>query len=769
MGRETAGGSTSSGTHRRRDGVGRSGPSSFSPSARNFEAQHRMPPAGKMDSEKEKDLNVKQTRTEMLRDMLEYTNESNPFGDSKLTEKFVWGKKMEMDEATNKRKKLSKAEQIVQNAEKIAEIQKIRKRREERDQERAELEAQRDQLEREKAIEENRDLFAREDDFQYKQTLERAQMRIQQRRENLVDLMTTSLLVVDGDIEKAKSRVNTYNSSGAPSGARFELVLPDMDPVAKIESVPRTDLETILEIAEKVEDHIHVHYWDSLQTVLRHQLDPSTIASSDGNAGLSGADQRVDADVHELLEGQSQVELEQTKTDLTDELRNPDDTTDVSFYQSVLDKLPLYQARCALRWTHFEALRLAREAVAMQTAGVQAVRQSGGTLDADARKAALLNAKDKADRYGGENIWGNKREIVAEALDDVKDLKVVLGAGHKSAAQAGGTVKSKGDGEQAPRKKKEQSRDLVKQHLQAQEAREKGHVDALVELEQGGAVDGDGKKKKKKVKFVDGSSPEKSNGQDSSDESDEDDDELNPEEVEEEEEVNLSPRSQPLKSLKQRAVLDERTGIQKTVALRENVDYIVVDAEEDAKTRLKNYQNLMLRFGAVLDEKGDRWVDDMRRRGLKDGEMAFNTGQAEENQDHGIVQLAKIHYDWEKKYRPRKPRFFNRVKTGFWWNKYNSTHYDTEVPPPKVVQGYRFNIFYPDLVDKRDTPKYYLEKSDSQETVLIRFSAGPPYEDIAFKIVNKEWNISTRRGFRCVFDRGVLQLYFNFKGFNYRR
>ena len=32
-------------------------------------------------------------------------------------------------------------------------------------------------------------------------------------------------------------------------------------------------------------------------------------------------------------------------------------------------------------------------------------------------------------------------------------------------------------------------------------------------------------------------------------------------------------------------------------------------------------------------------------------------------------------YWWHDRYRPRKPRFFNRVKTGYEWNKYNSTHY----------------------------------------------------------------------------------------------
>ena len=33
-------------------------------------------------------------------------------------------------------------------------------------------------------------------------------------------------------------------------------------------------------------------------------------------------------------------------------------------------------------------------------------------------------------------------------------------------------------------------------------------------------------------------------------------------------------------------------------------------------------------------------------------------------------------YSWEDKYRPRKPKYFNRVHTGYEWNKYNQTHYE---------------------------------------------------------------------------------------------
>ena len=129
----------------------------------------------------------------------------------------------------------------------------------------------------------------------------------------------------------------------------------------------------------------------------------------------------------------------------------------------------------------------------------------------------------------------------------------------------------------------------------------------------------------------------------------------------------------------------------------------------------------------------------------------------------------QLNYAWQNKYRPRKPRYFNRVKTGYDWNAYNRTHFDHDNPPPKIVQGYKFNVFYPDLIDKTKTPQYFLERADRDDFCILRFSAGPPYEDVAFKIINRQWNKSRKRGFRCTFERGVLSLYFNFAGHWYRR
>eukprot|EP01065_Artemidia_motanka_P042913 TRINITY_DN5836_c0_g1_i1.p1 TRINITY_DN5836_c0_g1~~TRINITY_DN5836_c0_g1_i1.p1 ORF type:complete len:577 (+),score=220.81 TRINITY_DN5836_c0_g1_i1:68-1732(+) len=145
-------------------------------------------------------------------------------------------------------------------------------------------------------------------------------------------------------------------------------------------------------------------------------------------------------------------------------------------------------------------------------------------------------------------------------------------------------------------------------------------------------------------------------------------------------------------------------------------------------------------------------------------------GEGEEMFDDGVD--LKTSYSWHDKYRARKPKYFNRVHTGFDWNKYNMAHYDMDNPPPKIVQGYKFNIFYPDLVDPRQQPTFQVEATDGgwrDDVCVIRFSAGPPYEDIAFKVVNKPWDCNPRRGYKCSFDRGVFHLYFSFVHYRYRR
>lgn len=170
------------------------------------------------------------------------------------------------------------------------------------------------------------------------------------------------------------------------------------------------------------------------------------------------------------------------------------------------------------------------------------------------------------------------------------------------------------------------------------------------------------------------------------------------------------------------------------------------------------------RFAAVFNEDFSQAT-----KALYEREVARGVGENEEifTGEEEVANSTKP--PWANKYRPRKPRYFNRVQMGYEWNKYNQTHYDHDNPPPRVVQGYKFNIFYPDLIDKTKAPTYRIEREGGRkrgqsfapagedDTCLIRFIAGPPYEDLAFRIVDKEWDYSAKRerGFRSSFDKVI--------------
>ncbi len=186
-----------------------------------------------------------------------------------------------------------------------------------------------------------------------------------------------------------------------------------------------------------------------------------------------------------------------------------------------------------------------------------------------------------------------------------------------------------------------------------------------------------------------------------------------------------------------------------------------VVSEEEDEARRKADRDRVLKGGKVegVVNAEEAALEKEARKGMGGDEASFS-----------VESALEVTYEWSDKYRPRKPRYFNRVHTGFEWNKYNQTHYDVDNPPPKIVQGYKFNIFYPDLIDKRATPQYELVPcGDNSDFCVLRIHAGPPYEDIAFKIVNREWEFGYKRGFKCQFHNNIFQLWFHFKRLRYRR
>lgn len=190
------------------------------------------------------------------------------------------------------------------------------------------------------------------------------------------------------------------------------------------------------------------------------------------------------------------------------------------------------------------------------------------------------------------------------------------------------------------------------------------------------------------------------------------------------------------------------------------------------KASLSKLENAPVRKDSRNKTSEEEMLRSEAEKGMGQNEEAFADEvdlEDENTRDLRKAGQGTMRYANNNRSHLRKPLYFNRVHTGYNWSKYNRTHYDHDNPPPKTVQGYKFNIFYPDLMRGTCTPTYKITKTQNPEVCIITFKAGPPYQDVAFKIVNRPWERSHKRGFRCSFDRGVLQLWFHFQRYRYRR
>lgn len=141
--------------------------------------------------------------------------------------------------------------------------------------------------------------------------------------------------------------------------------------------------------------------------------------------------------------------------------------------------------------------------------------------------------------------------------------------------------------------------------------------------------------------------------------------------------------------------------------------------------------------------------------------------------DENVTKLEKTY-----EYEPEMPLYEARIIKGYNWNRYNLAHYTLSNPPPKIVLGYKFVVAYPELAGTSRSPTYnILGKSHQRrgiimaddETCTLAFTAGPPYADVSFTIVSKDWDRSKKSdGYISSWQNGLLTLCFLFKKTHYR-
>nr|XP_022328674.1 cactin-like [Crassostrea virginica] len=590
------------------------------------------------------------------KDYLGYTNSDNPFGDERLLDTFVWGKKLEKEGKKHLDEREIHKHQKMKLEESRRELEKVKKRRLERERQMEEREEERELMQREKESEYYRVWEKQEDNFHLNQAKLRSKIRIKDGRAKPIDLLAKYISAEDDDLAVEMHEPYTY---------LYGLTIADLEDLLE-------DIKVYLEL----EQGKNVEYWRDIITIASDELSQLRKLDSsqrDFQDRRERINESVSNEVQSIFKGKTTNQLLLLEEQIRQKLQGGEGV-DVGYWESLLQQLKAHMARTRLRERHQENLKLK----------LQKLKQEQGIDSGPLFPAALSGGSSN-------NSTPDRRNSPAP----VRRLSPAPSRSKNQSPAPSGT----NENQPSP-----------------------GPSTSAV---------------------VEGNEEESEAGP-SADAEEEDDEALITEE-----------------DLEDQAYVDYDAGGYSPKLLRNadlEIDTIVYDPTDDMR-KLELARQQVLSTGRVrLD--GETEFEKKAREGMNDDEATFSVEVPTEHQK----------FLWSDKYRPRKPRFFNRVHTGFEWNKYNQTHYDIDNPPPKIVQGYKFNIFYPDLIDKTDTPEYTLTPiEDNKDFAILKFHAGPPYEDIAFKIVHREWEYSYKHGFRCQFQNNIFQLWFHFKRYRYRR
>ena len=259
-----------------------------------------------------------------------YRDTDNPFNDEKISERFVWGKKIEKDvEAGKSIKDYSAAAHAKRDREREEEIEKVRRRREEREAERAAIAEELDMVQRERARAEAVDLERQEDIFHLEQAKIRAQQRLAAGRPKAIDVITNNLFLLDG-----------FDATASDEAGVFVCALP-LDQLEEL----REDIGEYSRLDALNRDH--VDFWRALGRVTQHAL----LEAKQEVEKLAGWHPSLDADIAMMLDGKSLSELETLEAGVREQV-DRGDAPDPDFYHAILQRLDVYKAKAVLKEFH---------------------------------------------------------------------------------------------------------------------------------------------------------------------------------------------------------------------------------------------------------------------------------------------------------------------------------------------------------------------------------------------------------------------------------
>ncbi|KAA6379641.1 MAG: putative cactin protein [Streblomastix strix] len=711
----------------------------------------------------------------------DFTGTINPFGDTLLEEKFVWLKKNEkLKKLGLSEKQISKAQKKQLEDDRIRELEKAKQRRIENEQEKVRKEELKLKQEEEKNAADYQSWKKSEQDFHLKQVKLRSEIRLKQGRGHAIDYIARNLLFLEEDVHISLETGEIDN---------YELEMDHWlldEPYKVFQGMSLNELEEaekeIIAYSE-VDGGKNSQFWAAMNIICNDELD-----------------KQRKKQIEDEKKRQSQSSSTSSSYQMSSVIQQRRDILPET--EAYIVKQPLHNLlelekifrRILERNMMKEQMRLGSNRM-QKDRGIQMNKKKGkekktinGIIkkmeEEETVKLKRRRIDEDDDEQGNDNNNNNQLIQQQDKLSEdenesdsdeegVVDTEFFEGALQvialskaraiirykhefilrKRLRQLETEAESKHAKEEIEREKEKERESKLKAEIQEtkQRARE------LQEEEERRK-----EKENRLQKIARGLKSKQKEENDSELKVKEQDDDININNInnedqikqdEEDEDLILGPSFIPPPSLSPTDLISQNQQIESSSSSSSNIQQT-------------NNQLIGIDQGEEIDDGIDMGIidpefDDREQDEEFDDLVDPKSGSGSSNSS-GVV------YDWADKYRPRKPKYANRVRTGYMWNKYNRTHYNYDNPPPKTILGYRFNILYPDLINKTRTPTWHTDESTDLYRI-IRFHSGPPYEDIAFKIANKEWDRERNRGYKSAFENGVLRLYFNFKRERYRR
>ena len=317
-----------------------------------------------------------------------YRDSDNPFNDEKISERFVWGKKIEKDVQEGKSiKDYSAAAHSRRDRARQEEIEKVRRRREEREAERAAIAEELELVQRERARAEAVELERQEDLFHLEQAKLRAQQRLAAGRPKAIDVIANNLFLLDG-----------FSKTAEDEAGEFVCALP-LDQLEEL----REDLAEYSRLDAVNPDH--GDFWKALDRVTRHAIDEA----KNQLEHLAGWHPSLNADIAMMLDGKSLAELETLESGIREQV-NRGDAPDPDFYHAILQRLDVYKAKAVLKEFH-------ERVVVAELGRVERGERANGKLEDGVKTEECEdNSKDPVDAE--IKTEENPEEIKLEDSDD---------------------------------------------------------------------------------------------------------------------------------------------------------------------------------------------------------------------------------------------------------------------------------------------------------------------------------------------------------------